>query len=215
MSNPATGRLETKFEIKSTDDSNGTFAGYASVFNVEDFDGDVVVAGAFADSIAAKGASGIKMLWQHDMDEPIGVFTEIREDAKGLYVEGRLLVDDDPLARRAYAHLKAGSLNGLSVGFRTILSERDTTNDVTILKELDLWEISLVTFPANNLARVAAVKSPRELERFLRDAGGFSRREAKAIVATGYTGLRDQRDVDDGSDELMRALKSLEEKLNG
>ncbi|MGV3983376.1 HK97 family phage prohead protease, partial [Citrobacter freundii] len=99
------------------------------------------------------------LLWQHRMDEPIGIYTEMKEDEVGLYVKGRLLIDDDPLSKRAHAHMKAGSLTGLSIGYMLKDWEYDRVKGVFLLKEIDLWEVSLVTFPSNDEARVSDVKS--------------------------------------------------------
>ncbi len=93
------------------------------------------------------------------MDEPIGVYTEMKEDDVGLYVRGRLLIDDDPLAKRAHAHMKAGSLTGLSIGYVLKDWEYDRSKEAFLLKEIDLWEVSLVTFPSNDEARISDVKN--------------------------------------------------------
>lgn len=112
-------RLDVPLSLKSVSDS-GEFEGYGSVFGVKDSHDDVVMSGAFAASLRAWSDRKAlpALLWQHRMDEPIGVYTEMKEDDVGLYVRGRLLIDDDPLAKRAHAHMKAGSLTGLSIGVR-------------------------------------------------------------------------------------------------
>ncbi len=111
-------RLDIPLKLKSVSDS-GEFEGYGSVFGVKDSYDDVVVPGAFSKSLQSWREKNAlpAMLWQHQMDEPIGVYTEMKEDEVGLYVKGRLLIDDDPLAKRAHAHMKAGSLTGLSIGY--------------------------------------------------------------------------------------------------
>lgn len=111
-------RLDIPLKLKSVSDS-GEFEGYGSVFGVKDSYDDVVVPGAFSKSLQSWREKNAlpAMLWQHQMDEPIGVYTEMKEDDVGLYVKGRLLIDDDPLSKRAYAHMKAGSLTGLSIGY--------------------------------------------------------------------------------------------------
>ena len=146
--------------IKSLGES-GEFEGYGSVFHVVDSDGDNIIKGAFSRSLAAWKARNQwpSLLWQHKRDEPIGLFTEIKEDDYGLWVKGQLLIEDDPLARRAYAHLKAGSLSGLSVGMLVQDAECDRHHACYTLKELDLFEISIVTFPANTAAHINTVKS--------------------------------------------------------
>jgi len=213
-------RFYVPLKIKSVNDK-GEFSGYGSVFGNKDSYGDIVVKGAFEKSLACwkqKGAMPA-MLWQHNMQEPIGVYTKMEEDETGLYVEGRLLVDDDPLAKRAHAHMKAGSLTGLSIGFVTDDWEYDGQIDAFKLNEIDLWEVSLVTFPANEAARVENVKSilgdgdmppPKQVERVLRDAG-FSNQQAKALMAKGYSGLG-QREVDD-SVELKSMTATLQSTL--
>ena len=130
--------------------------GYASLFGRPDQGGDVVAKGAYAKSLAAIRARGgsVKMLWQHDPAQPIGVWDEIREDERGLYVKGRLL-PEVARAREAVALIEAGAIDGLSVGYRTIAAEKDAKGQ-RLLAELELWEVSLVTFPMLREARVAA-----------------------------------------------------------
>lgn len=129
--------------------------GYASLFGVRDQGGDVVLAGAYATSLKALGAGGrrVKMLWQHDPAQPIGVWDEAREDATGLWVKGRILADVER-GREAAALLAAGAIDGLSIGYRTLRAERDGKGQ-RLLAELELWEVSLVTFPMLPEARVA------------------------------------------------------------
>lgn len=208
-------RLDVPLQIKAVSDS-GEFEGYGSVFGVKDSYSDIVTAGAFSKSLSAWTLKGClpALLWQHKQDEPIGVYTEMREDANGLFVKGRLLIDDDPLAKRAHAHMKAGSLSGLSIGYSLKDYEYDKAKDAFMLKEIDLWEVSLVTFPANDEARISNVKSaiaagelprPREFERVLRDAG-LSRTQAKAFMAEGYSALS-PRDAD--AEAALNVLKSI------
>jgi uncharacterized protein len=144
-------------QLKSIEE-NGFFAGYASVFNVEDNHNDIILSGAFGNSLSKKHyGKDIKLLWQHKTEEPIGVFTKIVEDDLGLYVEGRLLLDVQR-ASEAYALLKSGAVKGLSIGF--IVKQYDRNDDgARIIHEADLWEISLVTFPANEQAQVTSLKS--------------------------------------------------------
>lgn len=130
--------------------------GYASVFGVADQGGDVVLRGAYEASLARLAAGGrrVKMLWQHDPSQPIGVWDEVREDGHGLWVKGHLLTD---LAqgREAAALLAAGAIDGLSIGYRALRAERDAKGRRR-LAEVDLWEVSLVTFPMLAEARVSA-----------------------------------------------------------
>ncbi len=130
--------------------------GYASLFGRRDQGGDVVQAGAYAASLGALTAAGrrVKMLWQHDPAQPIGVWDEVREDATGLWVKGRILTDV-ARGREAAALLGAGALDGLSIGYRTVRAERDGKG-ARVLQEVELWEVSLVTFPMLAEARVSA-----------------------------------------------------------
>jgi len=161
------------------------------------------------------------MLWQHKHDEPIGVWTEMAEDDHGLLVKGKLLIDDDPLAKRAYAHLKAGSVRGLSIGYSVPKGggEWDDEAGVYRLKNVKLWETSLVTFPANEAAQVETVKAAdfihdiRECEIFLRDAG-FSRSQAKSLLASGFKGLNVQRDAESETDDEEAAAGLINDFLN-
>jgi len=133
-----------------------SFAGYASLFGRVDLSGDRVRRGAFAASLARRGAGGIRLLWQHDPARPIGIWDEIAEDGVGLRVRGRFATDS--FAGREAATLVAeGALDGLSIGFRTVRGRRDPRSAVRDLTEIDLWEISLVTFPQLDGARVLAL----------------------------------------------------------
>jgi uncharacterized protein len=130
--------------------------GYASLFGKTDQGGDVVRQGAYAASLKRLGAKGgrVKMLWQHDPAQPIGVWDEVREDATGLWVKGRILPEVEK-GREAAVLLAAGAIDGLSIGYRTVKAERDGKGQ-RLLSELELWEVSLVTFPMLPEARVAA-----------------------------------------------------------
>jgi HK97 family phage prohead protease len=138
----------------------GIIEGYASLFGVADGGGDIVIAGAFARSLTRRRASGVKMLWQHDAAEPIGIWTSIVEDAKGLKVAGQL---DLSVARgrEALSLLGSGAVDGLSIGFRTKRATTEKASGLRRLLEIDLWEISIVTFPMLADARVSAVKRDR------------------------------------------------------
>lgn len=129
--------------------------GYASVFGIADQGGDVVAAGAFAASV--KAGNRVAMLWQHDPAQPIGVWEAVVEDGRGLRVKGRLL-PEVARAREAAALIGAGAIDGLSIGYRTVKAERDGKGK-RLLSELELWEVSLVTFPMLPEARVAAKAS--------------------------------------------------------
>lgn len=137
---------------------DGCFVGYASVFDEVDNQQDVILRGAFARTVKGRGASKIKLLWQHDTKEPIGVFNVIKEDSFGLYVEGRLLLDLQR-GREAYSLLKTGAVEGLSIGFAVKKASLDHETGNRIISDLELYEISLVTFPANSKAKISRVKS--------------------------------------------------------
>jgi len=208
-------RLHTSLKIKSVSDS-GEFEGYGSVFGVKDSYSDIVAKGAFERSLSewSEKEQLPALLWQHKMDEPIGVYSEMKEDDNGLFVKGRLLIDDDPLAKRAHSHLKAGSISGLSIGYTLNDYEYDNSKDAFILKDIDLWEVSLVTFPANDEARISDVKTalktgeipqPALIERCLRDVG-FTRSQAKAFMADGFKALRD---ADNDTQKALAALQAI------
>lgn len=151
---PEIKRLVADVETVADD---GTFVGHASLFGIEDLAHDVVEPGAFRASLAARGTAGVKMLWHHDPAEPIGRWLELREDARGLFVRGRLLADV-ARGREALALMRAGVLDGLSIGFRTVRGRRNAKTGIRRLAEIDLWEISLVTFPMQPRARIAALE---------------------------------------------------------
>lgn len=215
------------FDIKKdaiTED--GTFDGYASVFGVVDLGSDAVIRGAFVKSI--NSGRKVKLLWQHDTRDVIGVWDEIKEDERGLYVRGRILSDVQK-GREALALMRAGAIDSMSIGFRTIHSEW-TDDGVRKLTEIELHEISLVTFPMLPDATVDAVKSietERDFEKFLRDAG-FSKSAAVAIASRGYKAAMaderdareaDRRDAEAGnrnadSAELLKALTKLRSNIH-
>ncbi len=150
-------KLSCDLEVKSLSD-DGVFAGYGSVFDVVDNQKDIVLRGAFAGSLSKREKSDIKLLWQHDVSEPIGVIEDIKEDENGLYVRGRLLLNIKR-AKEAYELLKSGVVKGLSIGYSPTRYRTDPDTGVRLLEAVDLWEVSLVTFPANEAAQVTVVKS--------------------------------------------------------
>lgn len=167
-------------------DTPGTIEGYGSVFNLIDRGGDVVMPGAFAKSIAELRRKGepLPMLWQHDPRAPIGVWTDLAENDKGLKVKGELILDV-PQASTAHALLKRGALKGLSIGFMTKEADVDRQTGARRLKRVDLWEISLVTFPMMPEAQLTGIKTEFDApawERAYRD-GGLSNREAKLATS--------------------------------
>lgn len=155
--------------------------GYASYFGAPDKGGDIVVAGAYGASLNALAGMGasVKFLWQHDPAQPIGVWDEVREDAKGLYVKGRLL-NDVARGREAIALIEAGAIDGLSIGYRTVRAQKNDKGQ-RLLSELELWEVSLVTFPMLGDARVGS-KGAEPGDEGLRElAGAFE--DARRMLA--------------------------------
>jgi len=145
--------------LSAVETGEGSFAGYASLFGVADSQGDVVQPGAFAGALAARGASRIAMLYQHDVARPVGSWISMREDGQGLWVEGRLALDAAG-GHEAHALLRAGALSGLSIGFHAVRAARRPGGG-RLLHEIDLWEVSLVTFPMLDAARVSRIKAKR------------------------------------------------------
>jgi len=210
--------IEIKSSIKAYHDDDeedknyGTFEGYGSVFGNKDLGNDVIERGAFLKSLKKRKPQNVKLLYQHKSDMPIGVFDEIREDNHGLVVKGRLALKTQAGAE-AYELLKMGALDGLSIGFRVNPKEvsYDKRGNRRIIKEVDLMEVSLVTFPMNPQATVRSVKgeeiSIREWENGLRDAFNLSRSEAK-VGAKAVTDAFSQREVGSNA-ELVDAIKNL------
>jgi hypothetical protein len=213
-------RIPIEFDAKAVKD-DGTFAGYASTFGNVDQGYDVVMPGAFTKSLSERPASKIKMLRDHDKKSVIGVWREAKQDSKGLAVAG-LLDLNVQLARETHSLMKMGALDALSIGYQTLESEY-TQAGVRQLKEVGLYEVSVVTFPMNDQATVSSVKefNPREMEKSLRDAG-FSRADAVKAVAVFRERLRDagdepaieQRDVDpEATAALAAQLRKFAESL--
>lgn len=187
-----------ELDLKSLTDE-GKFSGYGSVFGNVDKGGDIVEAGAFGKSLEtwAKNGRSVPVLWQHKTDEPIGAWVNLKEDDHGLLGDADLWVDDAPYARIAHKGMKTKTITGLSIGYRIKRDSYDKKTGVTTLHELDLVEISVVTNPMNDDARVADVKSMiaagklptvPEFEEFLREAG-FSKTQAVAIAGGGLVKL--------------------------
>lgn len=223
--NAADGRQTRSFafEVKATGE-DGMIEGYGSVFGHKDSYDDVIAKGAFVASLKAHKAAGTMpaMLWQHDSSQPIGVWSDMVEDERGLKIVGKLAMETVK-GKEAHALLKMGALNGLSIGFMSKQWAYDRETEVRTLTEIDLWEVSLVTFPANEKARVTNVKSIETLES-IRDAEeilrerGFSKTEAVALVAKiKGMGPGDPVHVDGGPGdpvaELVAALKQRESAL--
>jgi len=194
-----TRHMDAPFEIKRLED-DGTFAGYGSVFGVVDSYNEIVAKGAFKRSLREwrRKDRMPALLWQHDSTQPIGIYTKMREDDNGLAVEGKLALRTS-VGSEAYVLLEMGALNGLSIGFNTRQSEQDQKTGIRTLTDVDLWETSIVTFPANDEARVEQVKAcqsnVRDFERLLTQDAGFSRTEARLIINDGWKAMVAKRDA--------------------
>ncbi|SDP92453.1 hypothetical protein SAMN05428967_4464 [Phyllobacterium sp. YR620] len=204
---------------------DGTFEGYGSVFGNVDSYGEKVMPGAFVESLARhkREGSNVLMLWQHNADEPIGVWEDLAEDAKGLWGKGRFLLDIQK-AREVYTLAKHKAIGGLSIGYREVETEPD--GNTRLLKKLELYEISPVSFPANRRARIEGVKSERmeeiarrfrdgdpmpikDFEEVLREAG-FPKSMATAIASHGYAkAIRSESEGSQANDAtaLLKALR--------
>ncbi len=204
--------LETKLFVPFTEikaNSDGTIEGYASRFGQVDQGGDMVAQGAYAASLA-KGIR-VKMLWQHDPCQPIGVWDDVHEDTTGLWVKGRILSAVERGAE-AIALLNAGAIDGMSIGYRTIDAAQATVDGQVVreLKQLDLWEVSIVTFPMQTTATIRSRKAedwqdPRFVETYLRD-GGCSNAVAKAIASKGVKAS--QREVGPDPKAQLSAMET-------
>lgn len=157
ISQPAPGGAPARLRMSAVD---GSFEGYASLFGQEDMGRDVVLPGAFHNSLTARGPRGIKLLFQHDANQPIGLWLDLREDARGLRVRGRL-VTEITRAREVLALMRAGAIDGLSIGFKALQARRDRRTGARLLERIDLWEISIVTFPMLAGARVRDITADR------------------------------------------------------
>jgi uncharacterized protein len=204
-------------ELKFAGAGEGVITGYGSVFGHKDAHGDTVVQGAFSASLAAHKAAGTMpaMLWQHDGAEPIGVWEEVTEDARGLRVKGRLNLETTR-GREALSLLKQGALNGLSIGFLVPDggAKLDRHTGERTVTEIDLWEVSLVTFPSNGKARLLSVRdieSRAAFESFLKEHG-FARAAAKALAAGGWPALTSP---DPAAEQLLAELKAATAALKG
>jgi len=208
--------FKVKFEVKSVA-QNGEFEGYASVFNVVDKVSDKIVKGAFVESINnfREHKTLPPLLWQHDSTSPIGEWLEMYEDEHGLFVKGKLFIDEIKTAQEAYSLLNKKIVTGLSIGYRAQDYYKDAKG-IRVLTRVDLQEVSLVTFPANDYARVNVsnssnsnyVPSERELEAMLRSSG-LSRRQAKGVVACGYKSLTGNNEMEFVVKEINKITKEL------
>lgn len=150
--------LTFDFQLREIDGKKGLIKGYASVFNVIDSYGTVIKPGAFKESLDKKGASSIRVLWNHNWDEVIGVCKKAKEDQIGLYVEFSI-VNGVQRSEEIFRLIEAGAIDAFSIGFVVLTDEFDRENDVVNITKVDLWEFSPVTFPANKLALVTDVRS--------------------------------------------------------
>jgi len=200
-------------EFKAKD--AGKFSGYAAVFGNVDQGYDVIEEGAFKEFV--RNAAGlVKVLFGHRHDKPPIGLAEISQDAKGLAVAGELFLES-PRVNETFTAMKRGALDGMSIGFDVLPGGAEITEGgVRRLKSLKLWEVSIVNFPMNPLARVESVKAAgqictvRDFEDFLRDEGGFSAARAKALAAGGWKALHQSaRDESDLAAAIVRHAAAI------
>jgi HK97 family phage prohead protease len=205
--------LNLPTEFKAFGDT-GSFEGYAAIFGNVDLGGDVIERGAFKEF--AKGRDGrVKILNQHRTSDPIGT-AEVEQDDKGLRFKGQLILEAAS-ARSAYALMKGGALDGMSIGYDVLAGGAEILKSgIRQLKAIKLYEISPVTFGMNPLAGIDSVKqitTIREFEDFLRDVGGFSVAQAKALASGGFKALQTTRDEGDAVvtlEEVLASIKSIQ-----
>ena len=195
------------FEAKSVDADQRTIEGYAATFDA-DAVGDVILRGAFANTLKERGGK-IKVLWQHDMGTPIGKPVEMREDDRGLFVKS--YIANTEKGNEALTLAREGIIDSMSIGFSVKDSDYDEKG-IRVIKELALYEYSLVTMPANEAAIITGVKSitTREIERVLREAG-LSRSQAKAISLRGVNGLREADEDAEAMARIAELAKAFSE----
>lgn len=211
-----TREFELDFQIREEGEGEGSFEGHAAIFDKENSHGEIVQRGAFKETLSERGTKGIKMLFGHNRDLPIGKWMELREDSKGLFVRGQLLMQLDK-ARETLLLMREGILDGLSIGFRILEDTFDREKEVLLLNKIDLREVSLVMMPSADDALISKVRdaSPEELttklelEKALRNAG-FSRSTSQYIVA-GWNPPAPRNA--EGGDELVSALSRLTQTL--
>lgn len=225
--------MDFPFEIKANDvDESGIFTGYASIFNRKDdskryvngiiTEGDIVRPGAFSESIGKGGrnGNGIVMLWQHMSDQVPGVWKELVEDGKGLRAKGELLLETQ-LGKETHIRAKKKAIKGLSIGFDTLEFDLNEKTKIREIKKAELWEISLVTFPAQKKATIIDVKSLKEeiekgmdertLEGILRESGGLSKDAAIYIVSLCKQSLRESDN--DGTKSTLEIIQKALDSL--
>jgi uncharacterized protein len=225
--------LNFALDVKALSDRE--FEGHGSIFGNVDLDGDVVLPGAFKGSLAAHGRAGTlpAMFWMHRPDQVAGVWTTMKEDGKGLYVRGTLA--DTPLGNEMRTLLAMKAVRGLSIGYKVIDGDYDRDGN-RLLREIDLWEVSLVSLACNPLARIEGSKArlsdageyvptEREFEKSLRDAG-FSRNVARHVCAKVFDAEADSGmlstprrwdagtvENDDDEAELLKSLHRFTDKV--
>lgn len=191
----------------------GSFSGLGAVFDNEDLGGDIIVRGAFDDTLTDLQSKGrtLPILWQHDSGEPLGPWDKVTITDKGLKADGRLLIESDPLALRAHGLMKSKAVSGLSIGYRIPQGGMEYDGEVRHLKRIDLHEISIVTFPMNDEARIDAVKAAelthRQMERILTQDAKLSRSVARALMADGYKAIQPMQDAGEDVSEIKRLLE--------
>jgi HK97 family phage prohead protease len=202
---------------------DGTFSGYASVYDKVDLGNDIVRPGAFAASLKRRDPSQIRMLFQHNADEPVGTWEAVEDTPRGLRVRGRIATSVTK-GREVLELMRAGAIDGLSIGFRTIRSRQDPVTRARLILEADLWEISIVTFPMQEEARIESVKasaqataatgpSIREIERWLVRDAGLTRKQARLFVAGGYREAFDRRDAGESETGLAAHIRAAAELI--
>lgn len=203
--------VELKF-----DEAGRVFSGYASVFGGVDSYGDTILPGAYKKTLRKRDRP-IQLRWNH-YGPVIGKWTSLKEDDTGLFVEGELTAGHS-VAEDAYALLKHGAVSGLSIGYRPV-QIRELGDDKRELKEIELLEVSIVETPADLAAQIGNVKSAiddaaslKELESLLRDAAGFSRTDATALVARIKSLSRGERDDETQASELMQAIRAAHDSI--
>lgn len=205
-----TDKYDLPLTVKMLEENEGLIEGYGAVYDATDRDGDIIAGGAFAHSLKDRKPL---MLWQHNAREPIGVWDMVRNDKHGLYLKGRLA--SEGRGKEARELVSMGALTGLSVGFITRESSRDPVTGVRTIHEADLFEVSLVTFPANEEARIRKIKnaedinSLRDLEYALRNAGA-SKTAARSVCSNFVA----RKDLHQALDHDITAFSALDEALS-
>ena len=206
--------LECDYKGLDTDD-DGSFEGYASVFNNKDLWNDVIKQGAFAKSIYDKKPKQIKLLYQHKTDEPIGVIDSLEEDKRGLKIKGRLAMGTQK-GKEVFELMKMGALDSMSIGYRLAPEDYKYSDKLKkrTITNLDLMEVSMVTFPMNPKAKVTKVKlagmNVRELENYLCDLGmtnSVAKQSASVLYKSFNVVENEQRDVVDSINRLIDKIK--------